>query len=199
MLRTVLLLATCATPLAAQVNSTSRLYTSLQFTHLKMRGDDGTVQGASGAGLTLRLGARPFAALTHLATEGAVTFIPRDDSPFESHPRVWAVNLGAIYSLAPLGAGTPVFNPFGAAAVGIISYDGPPDDPNECRIEEGCLDESPDLHGTKASVSVGGGTWIALIARLSLRAELRLHHRLGAESGEAAWNRELAVGVGYRF
>jgi hypothetical protein len=54
MLRTLALLAACALPAAAQESGASSAYGLLQYSYLRMRSDNGTVQGASGSGLTLR-------------------------------------------------------------------------------------------------------------------------------------------------
>jgi hypothetical protein len=201
MLRAVFLLATCAIPATAQVSSRPAAYASLQFSHLRMRSDNGTVQGASGSGLALRLGMRPLSPGSRLLTEGAITYIPGSDSPFNLRPPVWGANLGALFSLAPLGAKKATFNPFAALAVGFITYDGPADDPSQCRFEEGCMDESPDLHGTKPSFTVGGGSWIALYAGLALRLDVRWHHRFGVDGGDSedAWSPELSAGAAYHF
>ena len=64
MLRAVFLLAACAIPATVQVSSRPAVYTSLQFSHLRMRGDDGTVPGASGSGLTAPRHAAAFTRLS---------------------------------------------------------------------------------------------------------------------------------------
>ena len=193
MLRAMVLLAATAVPASAQVSAPPAAQVSLQFTQFWARGDDGTVQGVGGSGIALRFGVRPLASRSHLRLEGALTYIP------ESHPHVWAGNVGALYSLAPIGSTRARVNPFAAVAVGAVTYDGPPDDPNACRIEEGCMDESPDLHGTRPSITLGAGSWMTVHPRIALRLDLRAHHRFGGGDAEAAWSPEFSAGLGYHF
>jgi hypothetical protein len=195
MVRAVVLLAACAMPASAQVTSPPTAQVSLQFSRLWARGDNGTVQGVGGSGMTLRLGVRPLSPRSRLWAEGAITYIPG------SSPSVWAANVGALYSLAAIGDTSAWFNPFATLAVGAVAYHGPPDDPSDCRSEEGCLDESPDLHGTKPSLTIGGGSWITLYPRLTIRLDLRAHHRFGANSNDAedAWSPEFSAGLAYHF
>lgn len=196
---TLILLAACAAPAFAQERSPASSYAIVQYSHMRMRQDNGTVQGASGSGLSLRLGLRPLASTPRLLAEGAATYIPESDDPFDGHPSVRGANLGALYSVFPLGVHKGPFNPFAALSAGFISYGDPPGDPVPCPPDE-CLDESPDLHGTEPSIALGGGSWIWLGAGVGLRLDLRMHHRFAESDGaEDAWSPEISAGAGYHF
>ena len=192
MLRAMVLLAATAVPASAQVSAPPAAQVSLQFTQFWARGDDGTVQGVGGSGIALRFGVRPLASRSHLRLEGALTYIP------ESHPHVWAGNVGALYSLAPIGSTRARVNPFAAVAVGgDLRWSSRR---SECVSDRGgCMDESPDLHGTRPSITLGAGSWMTVHPRIALRLDLRAHHRFGGGDAEAAWSPEFSAGLGYHF
>ncbi|HET7468373.1 MAG TPA: outer membrane beta-barrel protein, partial [Gemmatimonadales bacterium] len=198
-LRTLAFLTAWSVPVSAQQSTAPAWTAAVQYSHLRMRKDNGTVQGASGSGLSLRVGMRPLSSAPRLLAEGVATYIPNNNDTFDGHPPVWSANLGALYSLSPMGARDTPVNPFAALAIGFIAYDKPSTPPLPCLPEEGCLDESPDLEGTKPSMAVGGGSWFSLGAAMALRVDLRLHHRFDSNDSEDAWSPEISAGAGVHF
>jgi hypothetical protein len=199
--RFVWLLAVVATPLIAQTTPSRYVQTTAQFTYLRLRGGGGTVPGAAGSGLSIRLGALPFTSAPRLGLEAAFTWTPRDESAHRLTPEVRAATLGALYALHPATSRPRALNPFVLIAAGLMTYDAPVRDPSPCVPEEGCLSEwTPLRGGTKPTVTLGAGVWCALGSKLGLQADLRLHHRQASVEGEEpALKRELSVGLGYRL
>jgi len=200
MWRTLVLLAACAVaaPAWAQLSPAPTAYGSVQYSYLQFRAHDGMYSGESGSGVTLRVGVRPFSR-PRLLAEGAVTYLPENDDQYDAHPTHWSLNLGAMYTVRPLGTPKVPINPFATLSVGVSSYERPGGTHPQCLFEAGCMSESSPLRGTRPTMALGGGFWFETVAGLALRLDLQVHHRFWADGSEAAFSPEVSAGAGYHF